>query len=530
VANDNDHEFEHPFIRREKTLAVVLGASEWPEYPEFDAKTSFRLSANDIVEYIRGPSGLNLPRRNVKVLFDSFDDAPDILRQIRQFIGERRQEANTIDDPITDLFVYYIGHGGITADSNTFFLAIRSTSQIDPIATSITAESIGVLVRDGAAGLRTYIVLDCCFAASLAKVFMTSGPLVLAGVQLRDKLPPQGDSDAVKEGKWPNFGIGILCASGSREPAKAPPDLPYTMFTGGLLDVLRTGDFSEQNWLSLDAVQRLVRDRLRVEFSDKAVLPEVYAPQQRWGRVDLVPLFPNPARQRASLFQKEATQAAETKRKEEQAAQAAEVKRREKQADQAAEAKRKKEEAAEAAEVKRKKEEATQAAEAKRKEQQAAEAAEVKRKEEEARSLKKKADMRAAIIKAFCRIYVPTINPIPPYKISIQSNKLQNAYSYLGVPPSQEILALVDTTFTKSNKTGIAFTIDGMYFRNMNAEPEYIVWSELCGHVDLSKEGGSMRSLFLIGKRIDTLFSETHAQVIQDALWEITHYYEKENM
>jgi hypothetical protein len=64
----------------------------------------------------------------------------------------------------------------------------------------------------------------------------------------------------------------------------------------------------------------------------------------------------------------------------------------------------------------------------------------------------------------------------------------------------------------------------------MNAEPEYIVWSELCGHVDLSKEGGSMRSLFLIGKRIDTLFSETHAQVIQDALWEITHYYEKENM
>ena len=42
-------------------------------------------------------------------------------------------------------------------------------------------------------------------------------------------------------------------------------------------------------------MQRLVRARLEARFGDKAVLPQVHAPQQRKGRVDLVPLFRNPA-------------------------------------------------------------------------------------------------------------------------------------------------------------------------------------------------------------------------------------------
>jgi hypothetical protein len=125
---------------------------------------------------------------------------------------------------------------------------------------------------------------------------MSGGPVGVAAVQLQDKLPPQGDILSIESGKWPEYGTALLCASGSREPAKAPPDLPHTMFTGGLLDVLRNGDPSAPIWLSLDDVQRLVRARLEAQFSDKAVLPEVHAPQQRMGRVDLVPLFRNPAR------------------------------------------------------------------------------------------------------------------------------------------------------------------------------------------------------------------------------------------
>jgi tetratricopeptide (TPR) repeat protein len=68
------------------------------------------------------------------------------------------------------------------------------------------------------------------------------------------------------------------------------------MFTGGLLDVLRNGDTAAPAWLSLDDIQRLVRARLEEQFSKRAVLPQVHAPQQRMGRVDLVPLFRNPSR------------------------------------------------------------------------------------------------------------------------------------------------------------------------------------------------------------------------------------------
>jgi hypothetical protein len=290
------NESDPPLIQRERILALVLGASEWPDYPEFHAAPSFHRSALDIANYLLGNDGLNLLRRNVKVLFDSFEDAPEIVRQIRGFLRERRKKSEELGTPVTDFLLYYVGHGGITFDSNSFFLAIRSTHEDDPLATSITAESLGLLIREGAAGLRTYLVLDCCFAASVTKVFMSGGPLGVAAVQLKDTLPPQGDIRAIQSGKWPEYGTALLCASGSSEPAKAPPDLPHTMFTGGLLDVLRNGDPSEPAWLSLDDMQRLVRARLAAQFSDKAVLPQVHVPQQRMGRVDLVPLFRNPAR------------------------------------------------------------------------------------------------------------------------------------------------------------------------------------------------------------------------------------------
>jgi TPR repeat protein len=287
-----DNLSDHPVLQRERTLAIVLAASDWPFYPAFHAAKSFQRSAHAIVDYLRVREGLNLPPRNVKVLVNSFDDGPEILRQMWEFIRSRRADLTRLGAPATDLLLYYVGHGGFT-DSDAFFLSIRSTNEDDPLATSISAESLGRMIREAARGLRTYLVLDCCFAASISKVFMSAGPLELAGIQLRDALPPQGDSAAATVGALPGYGTALLCASGPREPAKAPPDLAYTMFTGALLEVLQDGDPRAPPWLSLDDMQRLVRARLERRFADRAVMPQVHAPQQRMGRVDLVPLFRN---------------------------------------------------------------------------------------------------------------------------------------------------------------------------------------------------------------------------------------------
>lgn len=292
ITGDTDR--DRPVLRRESTLAVVLGASEWPAYPEFHAAPAFRHSAYQIADYLRDHEGLNLSPRNVKVLFDSFDDGPEILRQMWDFIRDRRRDLTTLGTPATDLLLYYVGHGGFS-ENDAFFLSIRSTSENDPLATSITADSLGRLIRDAAAGLRNYLVLDCCFAASVTKVFM-NGPLGVAEARLRDALPEQGDGAARSAGKLPAYGTALLCASGPRDPAKVLPGLPYTMFSGGLLDVLRTGDANAPPWLSLDDAARLVRARLEAQFAARAVQPVVHAPQQSLGRLDLLPLFPNPAR------------------------------------------------------------------------------------------------------------------------------------------------------------------------------------------------------------------------------------------
>jgi hypothetical protein len=291
----NTAEMSGSALQRERTLAVVLGVSEWPSYPEFTSATSFRRSAQEVADYLCSPEGPNIPKANIRVQIDAFEDAPEILRGVRRFIRDRRKYLKNYGTTATDLFIYYVGHGGF-GERDTFFLSVRATDEDDPLGTSITAESLGRLIQEDAAGLRTYLVLDCCFAASVMRVFMSGGgPLGVAEVKLQDALPPQGDLRG-ETGALPEYGTALFCASGPREPARAPPNLPHTMFTGGLLEVLHEGDAEAPLWLSSDDLQRVVRARLAERFKDKAVLPQVHVPQQRRGRVDLVPLFRNPAR------------------------------------------------------------------------------------------------------------------------------------------------------------------------------------------------------------------------------------------
>src|SRR5215469_16375856 len=114
------------------TLAVILGASSWPEYPGFQPSAAFRESAEAIRAYLLDQSGLALPRRNLKFLFDTYDDPPVVLDEIRRFIRTRGKELTEAETPPRDLIVYYVGHGGFGNLSSFFFLTIRSTRECDP--------------------------------------------------------------------------------------------------------------------------------------------------------------------------------------------------------------------------------------------------------------------------------------------------------------------------------------------------------------------------------------------------------------
>jgi hypothetical protein len=279
----------------EQMLAIVLASSEWPDYPAFQSSLSFERSARAIAAYLCDEHGPGIPNSNVKILIDSYEPASEILEQLHSFVEKRRGELKRQGTAATDLLIYYIGHGGFNG-GNRYFLAVRRTNRVDPVGTSITAESLGHLIRERARDLRCYLVLDCCFAAAALTSFMSSGPLEVAGQQLANALPPDGDSFARAEGRVPEYGVGLLCASGAHDPAKALPNQQYTMFTGAVLELLRTGHPGAPKWLSLDHIQYFVKENLKEHFPEEAVFPQIHAPMQRAGRVDLVQLFPNPAR------------------------------------------------------------------------------------------------------------------------------------------------------------------------------------------------------------------------------------------
>jgi hypothetical protein len=272
------------------TLAFVLGSSRWMYIPRFQEARSFANSASRIVDWLCADKGLALPIRNVKDLFGSFDDASEILAEAARFVNERRAECQEAGRPVTDLIFYYIGHGDFHA--NEFYLTVRRTRDDDPLISSITAKALGNWVRRACKGLRTYLVLDCCFAASIQTGFMSS-PLGVAELQLADMLPTDLELGARPGDAIPEYGVALLAAAGPREAAQAPDGSELTMFSGALIEVLESGSAGLPEALSLSDLHYLVAGKIEATFGARGVRPEIRPLVQRQGRVELVPLFPN---------------------------------------------------------------------------------------------------------------------------------------------------------------------------------------------------------------------------------------------
>lgn len=298
-----------------RTLAVVLGASAWPLYSGFQSSPAFRNSAEAVRDYLLASSGLGLPGRNVKFLFDSHDDPPGILDEIMRFSRERIEVLGNRGEDVTDIVVYYVGHGGFANPSSDYFLALRSTRTVDPYLSSLPIISLARTLNEVGRHLRRYLILDCCFAAAAYKTFQADGPLSVAAVKVTDAFPPSGTA--------------LLCASGAKDPAKAPADLDRTMFTGALLSVLEEGDRASPPLLSLQDVGYLVRQRILQTFATEGVRPEVLVPEQRHGRVDEIPIFPNRQNlEKARTAEvEEAAQRAEDEQRRAEGAKAQEEKR-----------------------------------------------------------------------------------------------------------------------------------------------------------------------------------------------------------
>ena len=205
-------------------LAVVLGASTFPNAPKLADGRAFYISAADVIDYLRGESGLTLPRHNILSLFDDSRSPSDQLMEIAGFLTRHELELKSEGARAEDLLIYYVGHGMFTRGDQAYCLAIRSTNEINEGATSIRATDLASVIKENAAFLRRYLIFDCCFAASIYKEFQ-SGALSAARVQIAAEFPERGTA--------------LLCSSNAREPSLAPHGLERTMFSNALLEALR---------------------------------------------------------------------------------------------------------------------------------------------------------------------------------------------------------------------------------------------------------------------------------------------------
>src|SRR5450755_2292278 len=108
-----------------RTLALVIGASEFPYSPTLAGGDSFENSAQDFRAYLYDDNGLNIPPADVLDLFDDGHAASELLERIVEFLKKRQMRKTSTD--IARLLLYYVGHGGFTSAGQEYFLAVRAT-------------------------------------------------------------------------------------------------------------------------------------------------------------------------------------------------------------------------------------------------------------------------------------------------------------------------------------------------------------------------------------------------------------------
>ncbi len=273
----------------QSTLVILLGASQWPEFPDFHGSQAFVHVAADFSRYLLDPQHFGLPGKNFLNLFDT-DLSPDkIDKEIRHFLDRRATELKLAGHGPTDLLFYFVGHGGFVGRNSEYYLAVRCTSSANPAVSGIRMEPLATTITERARYLRRLIILDCCYAAAAFTAFQAEGPEQVAIRQTVDLFKEK----AKRVGK----GTALLCSSGKKVPSLLTPAEDSTMFSNALLHVLsiRGNPYRpEEAYLSLREVADLTEEVLGSMLDEQAPRPELHSPDQVDGDVAEVPFFPNP--------------------------------------------------------------------------------------------------------------------------------------------------------------------------------------------------------------------------------------------
>jgi hypothetical protein len=283
-------------LRPDRTVAIICGASEWPELPVFEGAKAFADTAEAIRAYLRGPDGLDLPARHVLWLFDEPRDVAQGTQvrsqydRMRTFLSTRMAGIGAARGAGAVILFVYIGHGSLFGPSQEYLLMLRDSREPE-VDSSLRVASLAWLLRDQWPDSQRILVLDCCFAGLAARHFFQAGRLdQVIGAKTQQVLDDHRADP----------GVALLCAAGSANPARLASSGGHTLFGGELVRVLTHGDRRAGRALSLRQISDLVWDGLQASGEQDPPRPEVHVPNQHAGDLGSVGLFPNRARLRSA--------------------------------------------------------------------------------------------------------------------------------------------------------------------------------------------------------------------------------------
>src|ERR1700723_550339 len=112
------------------TAAVVLGAHDWTD-AGLGRAPSFLRSARGIVAYLYDPAGMGLSPELVLDLFDDPASAGEQLARVRDTLDVLLRERRDEGRPVSDLLVYYVGHGHTDDEAHLSLLVRRSRKNLE---------------------------------------------------------------------------------------------------------------------------------------------------------------------------------------------------------------------------------------------------------------------------------------------------------------------------------------------------------------------------------------------------------------
>lgn len=254
---------------------VIMGASSFPRSEQFTSSEAFETAYNKIKSYFLESEGLDLPDSHCLDLFNDDSDPNDLDDKLEEFLKPLVKDQN-----LTDLFIYYVGHGGIDSEAG-FVLATKKIKDDNKALSGLLFKNLARRIAKTAKGLRVYFILDCCFSGEAAFDFQFTNSSEFIGRQFVSNFPASGTT--------------LLCSSSKDLPSFIVKERNITMFSEGLERALTKGSKNiNQKYLTLREVCDLADRHIKTANESSNVRPEIHSPDQQEGDISqLVRIFPN---------------------------------------------------------------------------------------------------------------------------------------------------------------------------------------------------------------------------------------------